>query len=40
MLNEQIIDGIDISAILSLYRPQPKVVEVERIVDRPVYLMD
>ena len=40
MLNEQVLEGVDISAILALYRPQPKIVEVEKIVDRPVYIMD
>lgn len=40
MLSEQVLDGIDVEAILGLYRPQPKIVEVEKIVDRPVYVMD
>jgi hypothetical protein len=40
LLSEQVLDGIDVEAILGLYRPQPKIVEVEKIVDRPVYVMD
>ena len=40
LLNEQILEDVDASAILALYRPQPKIVEVERFVDRPVYMVD
>ncbi len=39
MLRQEAIGGdVDIQALIGLFRPQPKIVEVERIVERPVYV--
>ena len=37
LLKAQIIDGIDIEAIIKLYRPHCQYVEVPVIVEKPVY---
>lgn len=38
LLRKQVIDGVDVDAILRLYRPLPKIIEVEKLIDRPVYI--
>ena len=32
------IEGINVEEILTLYRPLPKIIEVEKIVEKPVYI--
>jgi len=32
------IEGINVEEILTLYRPLPKIIEVERIVEKLVYV--
>ena len=35
MISDQILDGCDVEAILSLFRPATRVCEVDVVVDRP-----
>ena len=37
LLRDQIIDGVDIEAIIALYRPHRQYIEVPVIVERPIY---
>jgi hypothetical protein len=32
MLKGQVIEGLDVNSVLKLYRPLPKIIEVEKIV--------
>ena len=36
LIRGEIIDGIDVEAVLAIFRPQPKVVSVDNIVERVV----
>ncbi len=38
MMKAHAIEGINVEEILMLYRPLPKIIEVERIVEKPVYI--
>jgi len=36
MIRGEIMDGVDLESILAVFRPQPKVVAVDQIVERIV----
>ena len=38
MEKHNLIEGFDVNEILSLYRPLPRIVEVEKIIEKPVYI--
>ena len=38
LMKTHAIEGINVEEILALYRPLPKIIEVERIVEKPVYV--